>query len=135
MIKNKKIVIVGHNYDRQHGRVNNNTRAAKGGKAIFCPSCDKPNVVYHFSFSAGTCQFCDKMIDKGDWLLENKNGQKLNQEEAKEYYHKNWLSYSERQEKWDLVKRETAMTFVDDAEEARHRSFIEGHGDYWGEDK
>lgn len=51
-------------------KVNKNTRASKNGKHIFCPECNRPTKVYHFSWSALTCSECDAMIDKYDWLLE-----------------------------------------------------------------
>ena len=51
-------------------KVNKNTRASKNGKHIYCPECNKPTKVYHFSWSALTCSECDAMIEKYDWLLE-----------------------------------------------------------------
>lgn len=51
-------------------KVNKHTRASKNGKHIYCPECNKPTKVYHFSWAAITCSECDAMIDKYDWLLE-----------------------------------------------------------------
>jgi len=51
-------------------KVNKNTRASKNGKHIYCPECNKPTKVHHFSWSALTCSECDAMIEKYDWLLE-----------------------------------------------------------------
>jgi len=44
--------------------VNKHTRAGKNGKTIYCPECNAPNKVYHFSWSAITCGGCTQMIDK-----------------------------------------------------------------------
>jgi len=49
--------------------VTKNTRAGYGGRNIFCPKCDNRSRVYHFSWSALSCQHCDTMIDKYDWKL------------------------------------------------------------------
>lgn len=51
-------------------KVNKHTRASKNGKHIYCPECNRPTKVHHFSWSAITCSECDAMIDKYDWLLE-----------------------------------------------------------------
>ena len=45
------------------------TRAGKVGKILLCPLCSKKVTVYHFSWSAITCQNCDRMIDKKEWLI------------------------------------------------------------------
>ena len=50
-------------------KVNRYTRAGKDGKFIVCPNCDQGNFVFHFSWSALSCQHCDTMIDKYDWKL------------------------------------------------------------------
>ena len=50
-------------------KVNRHTRAGYGGRNIFCPKCDNRSRVYHFSWSALSCQHCDTMIDKYDWKL------------------------------------------------------------------
>ena len=50
-------------------KVNRYTRAGKDGKFIVCPHCNKVATVYHFSWSALSCQHCDTMIDKYDWKL------------------------------------------------------------------
>ena len=49
--------------------VNKHTRAGKNGKTIYCPECNAPNKVYHFSWSALGCQHCSSMIDKYEWKL------------------------------------------------------------------
>ena len=49
------------------------TRAGREGKEIKCPNCGVYQWIYHFSWSALTCQGCDKSIDKNEWLLEVKS--------------------------------------------------------------
>lgn len=51
-------------------KVTRYTRAKQSGKIIYCPKCNNHTRVYHFSWSAITCNDCDTMIDKYDWLLE-----------------------------------------------------------------
>ena len=43
------------------------TRAGKNGKVITCPHCMKSKPVYHFSWSALTCQSCGKDVKKEEW--------------------------------------------------------------------
>ena len=50
-------------------QVNNNTRAGNNGKDIKCPNCTAPAKVFHFSWSALTCQDCDNSVDKYSWKL------------------------------------------------------------------
>ena len=57
-------------------KVNKDSRAYRGkytteihGRPIVCPECNKVATVYHFSWSALSCQHCDTMIDKYDWKL------------------------------------------------------------------
>ena len=50
-------------------KVTKQTRAGRYGKTIVCPECNKVATVYHFSWSALSCQHCDTMIDKYDWKL------------------------------------------------------------------
>ena len=50
-------------------KVTKQTRAGKDGKFIVCPQCDQGAYVFHFSWSALSCQHCDTMIDKYDWKL------------------------------------------------------------------
>ena len=52
-------------------RVNRYTRAGKNGKQITCPMCNKSHNVFHFSWSALTCQCCRNSINKPDWILYN----------------------------------------------------------------
>ena len=51
-------------------RVNRYTRAGKNGKQITCPICINSHDVFHFSWSALTCQSCKQSINKEDWILE-----------------------------------------------------------------
>jgi len=50
--------------------INKHTRAKKNGTVVVCPKCFAREVVFHFSWGAGTCHNCKEMIDKYDWLLE-----------------------------------------------------------------
>ena len=45
------------------------TRAGNNGKVIICPLCDNKHTVFHFSWSALTCQDCDNSVDKYSWKL------------------------------------------------------------------
>ena len=54
-------------------KVNNRTRAGNNGKAIVCPYCTAPATVFHFSWSALTCQYCGKSINKQNWNLSEAN--------------------------------------------------------------
>ncbi len=51
-------------------KVNKHTRASKNGRVIYCCECNKPAKVFHFSWSAITCNECDTIVNKYDWLLE-----------------------------------------------------------------
>ena len=53
--------------------VSNYTRAGKHGKTIVCPQCDKNSTVYHFSWSALSCQHCHNSINKLDWRIYDPN--------------------------------------------------------------
>ena len=48
-------------------KVEKYTRAGMWGKTIVCPECNKVTTVYHFSWSALSCQQCGSMVDKYDW--------------------------------------------------------------------
>ena len=50
-------------------KVNRYTRAGQLGKFIVCPHCNQGATVFHFSWSALSCQHCDNMIDKNDWKV------------------------------------------------------------------
>ena len=50
-------------------KVNKNTRAGAEGKDIFCPHCHTLSRVYHFSWSAFTCNHCSTDVNKEDWLV------------------------------------------------------------------
>ena len=47
--------------------VNKHTRAGMWGKQIVCPDCNKVATVYHFSWSALSCQECGAMVEKNEW--------------------------------------------------------------------
>ena len=49
--------------------VTKNTRAKQDGTFIVCPSCECMQLVYHFAWSALTCQTCENSIVKTDWEL------------------------------------------------------------------
>ena len=49
--------------------VNRYTRAGVNGKDIKCPNCCAPATVFHFSWSALTCQYCGKSINKNSWRI------------------------------------------------------------------
>jgi ribosomal protein S27E len=48
-------------------KVNRYTRAGQDGKWITCPKCSQTSKVYHFSWSALTCQCCRESVNKSDW--------------------------------------------------------------------
>jgi len=50
--------------------VNRDTRAGRNGKRIICPSCKATSTVYHFAWSALTCNVCDADVQKNDWLIQ-----------------------------------------------------------------
>ena len=50
--------------------VNRYTRAGNNGKAIVCPNCTAPATVFHFSWSALTCNNCKQSINKSNYLTE-----------------------------------------------------------------
>ena len=51
-------------------KVNRYTRASRThGKFIVCPECHQGQFVFHFSWSALSCQHCGTMVDKYDWKL------------------------------------------------------------------
>ncbi len=52
-------------------KVNRYTRAGVNGKQIVCPQCNNEARVFHFSWSALTCQHCHNSINKPDWILYN----------------------------------------------------------------
>ena len=49
--------------------VNKHTRAGMWGKQIVCPDCNKVATVYHFSWSALSCQHCNAMVEKYQWKV------------------------------------------------------------------
>ena len=49
--------------------VNRYTRAGVNGKDIKCPNCCAPATVFHFSWSALTCQYCGKSTNKNSWRI------------------------------------------------------------------
>ena len=50
--------------------VNRYTRAGNNGKVIICPECNNEARVFHFSWSALTCQSCRANVNKEDWIIE-----------------------------------------------------------------
>lgn len=54
-------------------KVNRYTRSGKDGKVIQCPNCQNNQIVYHFSWSAITCQSCKQLIDKLEWEIPQIN--------------------------------------------------------------
>ena len=50
-------------------KVDRYTRAGRNGKFIICPECNQGAFVFHFSWSALTCQHCDTMIEKNQWKV------------------------------------------------------------------
>ena len=50
-------------------KVDRYTRAGQFGKFIVCPHCNQGATVFHFSWSALTCQHCDTMIEKNQWKV------------------------------------------------------------------
>jgi hypothetical protein len=51
----------------QMGKVDRYTRAGKMGKNIWCGECDRPGLVYHFSWSALGCCHCKALVKKENW--------------------------------------------------------------------
>ncbi len=49
--------------------VNRYTRAGVNGKWITCPKCSQTAKVFHFSWSALTCQCCRQSINKSEWEI------------------------------------------------------------------
>ena len=41
------------------------------GKHIMCPKCETITKVYHFAWSALTCQCCHTDIDKSLWSIQS----------------------------------------------------------------
>jgi len=46
------------------------TRAGNNGREIMCPNCEHYSTVYHFAWSALTCNNCKQSINKSDYLTE-----------------------------------------------------------------
>ena len=65
--------------------VTKNTRAPKSGRRILCPHCDRISIVYHFAWSAITCQHCNKKAKKEDFFAypSNVEKRKINASKAK----------------------------------------------------
>lgn len=53
-------------------RVSKRTRAGSNGKKIVCPLCCESARVYHFCWTAITCQTCKHMIEKKYWFVKAK---------------------------------------------------------------
>jgi|1_EtaG_2_1085319.scaffolds.fasta_scaffold150357_2 ribosomal protein S27E len=58
-------------------KVTKHTRAKKDGTILRCPKCGSTegNRIYHFSWSAVTCQSCREMVYKEEWGIPS--GQEL----------------------------------------------------------
>ena len=54
-------------------KIHKRSRAKRDGTVIRCPKCNSTegNRVYHFSWSAITCQNCHEMVNKYDWDQED----------------------------------------------------------------
>ena len=50
-------------------KVQKRSRAGNNGKLIVCPKCNESARVFHFSWSALTCQCCRESINKYEWDL------------------------------------------------------------------
>ena len=50
-------------------KVQKRSRAGNNGKLIVCPKCNESARVFHFSWSALTCQSCQQSINKYEWDL------------------------------------------------------------------
>ena len=65
----------GHSCDTPVKKVNRYSRAKKSGTVLRCPKCDSTegNRVYHFSWSAITCQNCREMVEKNEWEIDEES--------------------------------------------------------------
>ena len=50
--------------------VTTRSRAKQRGTFLKCPKCGHIGCIYHFSWSALTCQGCKQMVEKYDWQQE-----------------------------------------------------------------
>ena len=50
-------------------KVNRYTRSGKDGKFIICPESNQGAFVFHFSWSALSCQHCNAMVEKNQWKV------------------------------------------------------------------
>ena len=50
--------------------VTTRSRVKQRGTFLKCPHCGNIKRIYHFSWSAVTCQGCKQMVDKYDWQQE-----------------------------------------------------------------
>jgi len=69
MTMTKKFYISTQSYYPEKQFVNKSTRAGVNGKWITCPKCSSTCQVFHFSWSALTCQSCKQSINKSDWQI------------------------------------------------------------------
>ena len=55
-------------------KVNGYSRAKQNGTVLRCPKCSSTegNRVYHFAWSAITCQNCREMVEKNEWEIDEK---------------------------------------------------------------
>ena len=55
-------------------KVNGRSRAKRDGTVLRCPKCDSTDTrVYHFSWSAITCQNCREMVEKNEWEIDEES--------------------------------------------------------------
>ena len=52
--------------------ITSHTRSGRSGKHIMCPICKSVSKVYHFSWSAISCQHSYTSVDKLYWSVEVK---------------------------------------------------------------
>lgn len=52
------------------------THGGKKGKDVYCPKCGGDTHVAHFGWAALTCPKCHAEVDKYDWLMLVKGGEK-----------------------------------------------------------
>ena len=59
--------------EKRQAKVHKRSRAKRDGTVLRCPKCNSTegNRVYHFSWSAITCQNCHEMVNKYDWDQED----------------------------------------------------------------
>jgi hypothetical protein len=69
--------------------VNKYTRAPREGREIVCP-CGAKHTMWHFSWTALYCRYCDKDINKGDWTVALTDKEKYIGKEVLEHLKYKW---------------------------------------------